>query len=132
LSSAEVRYLKTNFDELLRRLREYAKSKAGTFGAKAVVLVGSMAKGNYTGTSDADVLIIADQVPKRVIDRYALFAEPRLPFDLEPHVYTTAEFITKVQQGDRFALDSLQFGIPLEGEEFFKQLKKSIQASDPH
>jgi hypothetical protein len=40
--------------------------------------------------------------------------------------------LSKVQQGDRFALDSLQFGISLEGEEFFKQLKKSIQASDPH
>jgi len=126
LSSAEVRYLKINFDEILRRLSEYAKSKAVTPEVRAIVLTGSLAKGSYTGTSDADILVIADDLPSRVLERYALFSEPRMPIDLEPRVYTTEEFINKIRQGDHFALQSLEIGIPLHGEQFFRELRKSL------
>jgi len=127
LSSAEVRYLKINFDEILRRLGEYAKSKAETHRARAIVLTGSLAKGSYTGTSDADILVISDDLPSRVLERYALFSEPMMPIDVEPRVYTTEEFISKVRQGDRFALDSLEFGIPLHGEKFFRDLRNLLK-----
>jgi predicted nucleotidyltransferase len=131
LSSVEVRYLKINFDETLRRLKEYAKSKARVHQARAIVLTGSLAKGSYTGTSDADILVIADNLPTRVLERYALFAEPSMPIDLEPRVYTLDEFISKVLQGDRFAVESLEIGIPLYGERFFKELRESL-TKKPH
>jgi len=108
-------------------LREYAKAKAGTHEAKAIVLTGSLAKGSYTGTSDADILVIADNMPSRVLERYALFAEPSMPIDVEPRVYTTKEFIGKVRRDDRFAVESLKIGIPLHGEQFFEEIKKSLK-----
>lgn len=126
MSSVEVRYLKISFDEALMRLREYAESKSKAHGVKAIVLTGSLAKGNYTGTSDADILVIADSLPARVLERYALFAEPKMPMDLEPRAYTTEEFVNNVRKGDRFALESLEVGIPLHGEKFFKPLRKSL------
>jgi predicted nucleotidyltransferase len=127
LSSAEARYLKINYDEVLCKLREYAKAKAGAHETRAIVLTGSLAKESFTGTSDADILVIADRIPCLVLERYALFAEPRMPIDVEPRVYTTKEFISKVRQGDRFALESLKIGIPLHGEQFFEDLKRSLK-----
>jgi len=126
LTSAEVRYLKINFDEILRKLRGYAKSKSRIPGVRAIVLTGSLAKRSYTGTSDADVLVIADRVPARVLDRYELFAGGKIPIDVEPRVYTTKEFISRAKRGDRFALESIEIGIPLHGKRFFKDLRKSL------
>ena len=126
MSSVETRYLKINFDEILRRLREYAKSKAEAHGARAIILTGSLAKGNYAGTSDADILVIADNLPSQALERYALFSEPRMPIDVEPRVYTPEEFIDKIRKGDRYAHESLEIGIPLHGEQFFKGLKRFL------
>lgn len=124
--SAEVRYLKINFDEVLGKLREYAKSKARTHQVRAIVLTGSLAKGSYTGTSDADILVIADNLPDQMLERYALFADPSMPIDVEPRVYTTDEFISKVYRRDSFAIESLETGVPLHGEQFFKDLRESV------
>jgi predicted nucleotidyltransferase len=126
LSSLEARYLKINFDETLSRLRAYADSKAKEQGARAIILTGSLARGSYTGTSDADILVIADKVPANVLERYALFSDANLPIDLEPRVYTTDEFISKLRQGDRFALEAIEVGIPLYGERFFKEVRRSL------
>jgi predicted nucleotidyltransferase len=127
LGSAEVRYLKINLNEVLEELKKYAASKSADYGTKAIILVGSLAKGTYTGISDADILVIADDVPASSLDRYALFADPSLSIDLEPRVYKTKEFLRKVQQGDRFAIESTEIGIPLFGESFFEKLKSMIR-----
>jgi predicted nucleotidyltransferase len=129
LSSAEGRYLKISFDEVFEKLREYAKLKARCHEVRAIVLTGSLAKGTYTGTSDADILVIADEVPVRMLERYELFADPTLPVDIEPRVYTTEEFVSKLVQGERFAVESLELGIPLFGERFFEDLKQSHELS---
>jgi predicted nucleotidyltransferase len=126
LSSSEARYLKINFDEILNKLREYADSKAKEQHTRAIVLTGSIATGTYTGSSDADILVIADNVPANVLERYALFSDPEFPIDLEPRVYTTREFVSMVRQHDRFALESLATGIPLHGEQFFNELRESL------
>lgn len=127
MSSAEARYLKINFDEVLRRLRDYARSKAKAYKVKAIVLTGSLAKGNYTGSSDADILVIADNLPDCVLERYALFSDPEAPIDLEPRVYTPGEFSAMIRQRDRFALESLEVGIPLYGERFLKDLMRCLK-----
>lgn len=42
-------------------------------------------------------------------------------------MYTTEEFIRKVRQGDRFAVESLEIGIALRGERFFRELRESVR-----
>jgi predicted nucleotidyltransferase len=131
LSSAEARYLRINLDELLEKLKQYAKSKAETHQVRTIILAGSLAKGSYTGMSDADILVIADDLPTNVLERYLLFAESTLSVDVEPRVYTTKEFLRLVQQGDIFALESLRSGIPLYGDQFFRELKESLKKEPP-
>jgi predicted nucleotidyltransferase len=131
LSTVEVRYLKINYNEVLRKLKQYAKSTAETHkGVKTVVLTGSLAKGNYAGSSDADILIIADGLPHRVLERYQLFADTSLPVDSEPRAYSIEEFVKMIHRGDHFALEALKVGIPLYGAFYFEQLKKSNDVKD--
>ncbi|MBS7627129.1 nucleotidyltransferase domain-containing protein [Candidatus Bathyarchaeota archaeon] len=125
MNTAEVRYLKIRFDDVLKRLHSYARRKAKERNVRTIVLVGSLAKGTYTGTSDADILIIADDLPSNILDRHTIFSDNRMPIDLEPHVYTAEEFLNLLRLGDRFILDTLRFGIPLYGKRFFNQLKTS-------
>ena len=127
MSTAETRYLKINYDEVLRKLKEYAESKAKAhLGVKAIVLTGSLAKGNYAGSSDADILVIAEGLPHRVLERYQLFAEASLPIDVEPRAYSIEEFLKMVRRGDHFAFEALKFGIPLFGDGYLRELKTSV------
>jgi len=131
LDSVGIRYLKINFSEVLKELREYARIKGRSHGTKAILLTGSLANGTYTGTSDADLLIIADDVPTRSLDRYALFANGSLSIDLEPRIFTTNEFVQLIQEGDHFAIESMKKGIPLYGETFIEGLKLKYKPFRP-
>jgi hypothetical protein len=118
LNSAEVKFLKINFNEVLEELRKYALVMGKRHGTKAILLTGSLAKGTYTGTSDADLLIVADNIPHRSLDRYALFADDSLSIDIEPRVFTTEEFLKMIEERNHFAVESVKRGIPLFGEAF--------------
>ena len=61
--------------------------------------------------------------PKNASERYELFAESRLPIDLEPRTYTTEEFVSKIRERDHFAVESLILGVPLYGEQLFQNLE---------
>ena len=116
-----------DYNEVVRKLRDYATSKASLRkGVKAIVLTGSLAKGNYTGSSDADILIIADNLPNHVLERYSLFAEADLPIDMEPHTYSPEEFLNMVRDRNHFAIETLRVGIPLYGEKYFRELKARL------
>jgi len=99
----------------MEKLREYAE-RAVAKGAKAVILIGSLARGDYTAYSDADVVIVADNVPKRPIDRLAEFIDPTLPIDLEPRVYTTREIIKMAEEGRWIVKEIISYGKVLAGD----------------
>ncbi|MEM3381780.1 MAG: nucleotidyltransferase domain-containing protein [Candidatus Bathyarchaeia archaeon] len=126
MNTAEVRYLKISFDDVLKRLRSYARRKAKEKNVKTIVLAGSIAKGTYTGTSDVDILIISDDLPSNILNRHTIFSDDRMPIDLEPHAYTTEELLKMLRRGDRFILDTLRYGIPIYGKRFFNQLRTQI------
>ncbi|MEM3506640.1 MAG: hypothetical protein QW589_08015 [Candidatus Bathyarchaeia archaeon] len=46
-NTVEVKFFKLNYEEVIKKLKEYSE-KALAKGVKAVVLIGSLAKGNYT------------------------------------------------------------------------------------
>ena len=59
LNSARVRFLKIDYDGIINYLKNYAKD-ALRKGAKLIILYGSLARGDYTATSDADILIVGE------------------------------------------------------------------------
>ena len=115
-NSARIRFLKIDYDEIINYLKDYARD-ALRKGGKLVILYGSLARGDYTATSDADILIISDKFKDiRMIDRVLDFIDPRSPIDIEPKVLTTEEFKNLIKKKDRFALEVLRDGIVLAGD----------------
>lgn len=53
-SSVDVKVFKLNYEYIIKKLRDYAE-KALEKDAIAVILIGSLAKGDYTAFSDADI-----------------------------------------------------------------------------
>ncbi|WP_245218405.1 nucleotidyltransferase domain-containing protein [Pyrobaculum islandicum] len=49
-----------------------------------MVLIGSLARGDYTAFSDADVVIVLREDGRRPMDRIPDFLDSSFPIDLEP------------------------------------------------
>ena len=115
-SSAEVRFFKLDYEKVLEELREYAR-KAVDRGARTVILIGSLARGDYTAFSDADVVIVSDNVPERHLDRITDFIDPTLSVDVEPRVYTSKELLKMAEEGRKLVREILEYGKLLAGDE---------------
>lgn len=70
----------------------YAAWLAARPEVELVVLFGSLATGEYTGSSDADLLIVVERSPQDFLTRAHSYHPGRSPLPLELFVYTRAEF----------------------------------------
>jgi len=116
LNSAEVRFFSLNYHQVLKELKNYAK-KCIDKGAKAIILIGSLARKDYTAFSDADIIIISDNVPSRPIDRIKEFIDPTLSIDIEPRVYTSEEILIMAKKKSSIIKEIVEHGILLSGDE---------------
>jgi predicted nucleotidyltransferase len=116
---ASLKVFKLDYELVLRKLKEYAE-KALEKGALVVFLIGSLARGDYTAFSDADlVIIVRDDYPKKLPDRISDFIDPTLPVDVEPRVYTLSEFSKMAQNKTRIIREIEKYGIILAGDVSF-------------
>ncbi len=106
-------------------LRDYAR-RALEKGARAVILIGSLARGDHTAFSDADVVVVADDVPRRCMDRSPRFMDPSLSVDLEPRVYTTGELLAMARRGAGVVGEIVRHGVLLAGD---SRLLEEIKAA---
>ncbi|MHA1590513.1 MAG: nucleotidyltransferase domain-containing protein [Candidatus Njordarchaeales archaeon] len=126
LNSAKVKLFKMNYKEILEALKKYGE-KMLEKGAKVIILIGSLAKGNYTAFSDADVIIISDNVPENLLDRIKMFIDPTLPIDIQPRVYTTKEILKMAHQKRKIIEEILNHGKILAGDEkILKEIERSL------
>ncbi|MEM2227268.1 MAG: nucleotidyltransferase domain-containing protein [Candidatus Bathyarchaeia archaeon] len=111
----------------MKKLKEYSE-KALAKGVKAVILIGSLAKGDYTAFSDADILIIFDEAPKNPIDRIKEFIDPSLPIEVEPRVYTTSEVLKMAKEKRRIIKEAIRYGKLLAGDkEIINTIKNALK-----
>jgi len=130
-NTAEVKFFKLNYKEVIKKLKEYSE-KAVAKGVKAVILIGSLAKGDYTAFSDADILIILDETSKNPIDRIKEFIDPSLPIEIEPRVYTTNELLKMAKEKRRIIEEIINYGKLLAGDKkIIKAIKKASENKTP-
>lgn len=84
-------------------------------GARTVILIGSLAKGDCTAFSDADIITISDNVSENPVKRTTGFIDPSLPIDVEPRVFTTEEFFKMAGEGRRIVRETVAYGKLLAG-----------------
>lgn len=84
-----------------------------------VILFGSLARGNYTPSSDADVCVVLSEDSRRQMDRIpeflVRFTAVGIPVDVL--VYTREEIERMRRDGRRFVREDLAVGIVLAGRD---------------
>ena len=101
-------------ERLIERAREYARTLSARLPVRAVVLTGSVARGDFNVWSDIDVLVVADDLPARLPDRLALLGE-NAPGGVEVVGLTPAELHRAAERNNRLVLDAAAHGILLAG-----------------
>jgi predicted nucleotidyltransferase len=87
----------------LERARAFAGQLPEELGVAGVVVVGSVARGDFHDRSDIDVVVIAEHLPARPVDRLAALGTP--PAGVEPVVWTPDEWRDKARRRDPLAAD---------------------------
>lgn len=132
LNSVKIRLFKLKYEEVMEKLREYAE-RAVSKGARAVILIGSLARGDFTAFSDADVIIVSENVPKNPLERLKDFMDPTLPVDLEPRVYTTEELLNMAKEKRRIAKEIAKHGKTLAGDKrIIETVKEFLRENSLH
>lgn len=116
MSSPEIRLFKLNRQRVMRELEEYTE-KAVKKGAIAVILVGSLARGDYTAFSDADIIIVVEESREKPVERLTKYMEAKVSIDIEPRVYTIKELREMIKNNAGIVREIAEYGILLGGDE---------------
>lgn len=103
--------------EVFERVERYTARLVKAFNPDAVILFGSVAKGDINEGSDVDLVVIADfqaHFLDRIKQLLDLNDDPALP--LEPVGYTPEEFQRMRNEGNRFIQEVLENGKILYGD----------------
>ncbi|MGH7570378.1 MAG: nucleotidyltransferase domain-containing protein [Gemmatimonadota bacterium] len=104
---------RTRQRELLDFARRFAEGIDAELGVRAVVVFGSVARGDFNQWSDIDVLIIAEGLHGRLLERLDRLGW-RLPL-VRPIPWTPAEWEIEVRRGNPIAREALESGVWLVG-----------------
>ncbi|MBI2169004.1 MAG: nucleotidyltransferase domain-containing protein [Actinobacteria bacterium] len=100
-------------EELLDRARAFTNQLGPELGVRAVVVYGSVARGDFNIWSDVDVVVVADHLPVRSIDRWGVLGDR--PGGVEPLAWTPAEWLGQVDRGNPIATEAIESGVWLRG-----------------
>lgn len=107
--------------------RQFAARVVDAYHPICVILYGSVAQDTDTLDSDVDVVIIGGELPDdpfERLERIARLNDTIVP--IEPLSYTEAEFAQMLAGLHVTALEALEFGVPLFGEDHFARLREQF------
>jgi hypothetical protein len=108
-------------ERLLALARAYAELLAQRLPLVAVAVVGSVARGDFNVWSDVDVLVVAEHLPNRAPERMGLLLEDASP-GIQPVGFTPAELASALRARNPLALEALDAGVTLIGEDVLERL----------
>jgi predicted nucleotidyltransferase len=99
-------------ERLLELARSHARRLARELPLRQAVVVGSVARGDFNVWSDVDVLVVADELPGRTLDRLELLMRDRPP-QVEVIGFTPEELDQARRRRNPLAIELDTIGIPL-------------------
>lgn len=103
-------------NESLDTARRWAEQRATNIPTtlSAVVVFGSVARGDFNQWSDVDVLVVADELPDGWLDRCELLSP--VPPGFEVIIWTTDEFAQARKKHNPVAVEADDVGVIVWGE----------------
>lgn len=99
---------------LLDRVTEWARHLDADLEVQAVVVFGSVARGDFNVWSDIDVLVVAAQLPDRFLDRIDILGS--LPPLVQPVVWTPSEYARQVARSNPITTEAARVGVWVVGD----------------
>lgn len=97
---------------------------------RAIVLMGSRARGDWGAHSDTDVLVVAENFPQNHSDLLVALDPPEVwGLSLEPRAYTPKDFLDAIWALDLTALDAMEEGIVLYDDGLWKKVQEAFQVA---
>lgn len=94
--------------------RRWAASLDEALGVVAVVVVGSVARGDFNRWSDLDVLVIAERLPASTRQRLEVLMAAS-PIGLQPVGWTPVELAHRARRRDPLAVEAYGAGVVVWG-----------------
>lgn len=98
---------------LLERAERFAERLDPQLRLRAVVVFGSVARGDFHEGSDVDVLVVAESLPEATLERNAAVGLP--PPGVEFVAWTPAEWREECDRGNPIAVEVCTGGVWLRG-----------------
>jgi predicted nucleotidyltransferase len=98
---------------LVAKAKRFAEDLDPALGIHAVVVFGSVARGDFHDSSDVDVLVIADNISAQALERNAAIGVP--PPRVEFVVWTPDEWRRERERGNPIAAEAAERGLLLRG-----------------
>jgi len=96
--------------------RQWADTAGPALGARAIVVVGSVARGDFNKWSDIDVLVVVDELPDDLPGRLGLVGRTQKPPGVETIVWTGTELAERrARRTDPIARDAYELGVVIHG-----------------
>ncbi|MGC9003334.1 MAG: nucleotidyltransferase domain-containing protein [bacterium] len=114
-----IRVWRIDGEEILQRLKAWAKELGNDPSVLAVILFGSFARGEATPTSDADVLIVLSESALPFDERLVKYKPVGLGVSVEVFPYTLEEVVRGMREGWGMILPAIREGIILFKRESF-------------
>ncbi len=110
IRAVEERYAER--ERLIGLARDHVRRLAERLPVRQAAVVGSVARGDFNVWSDVDLVIVADVLPERRLDRLELLMQDRPP-RVEPIGFTPAELAEARRRGNPLAVELDSVGIPI-------------------
>ncbi len=102
-------------DEMIEAAARFAAKLPDDLGIHGVVVFGSVARGDFNVWSDIDVLVVADNLPERGIDRLAGLQRD-VPPKVQAIAWTPNELADRARKHDPIATEAVERGVVVRGE----------------
>lgn len=99
---------------LLEKAERFAAGLDPALGVVAVVVIGSVARGDFNRWSDVDVLVVAEHLPLGWQERLDALGVP--PSPVQPVAWSPAEWRTELGRANAMAREAVDLGVWLVGD----------------
>lgn len=101
--------------EMIDAATRFAERLPDELGVQTVVVFGSVSRGDFNVWSDIDVLVVAENLPERGIDRLAGVARDPSA-GVQAIAWTPSEYADRVRKRDPIAVEAAVHGVVVRGE----------------
>lgn len=99
----------------IQRARSFAEDLDPSLSLQAVVVVGSVARGDFNAWSDIDVLVVAERLPDHPVERLRAVGSPAAG-GIEAVVWTPHEWTVQRRRGNPLAAEAATHGVWVVGD----------------